>query len=175
MTGEPSRRLRRPPIRDGNNATKAFADLAIGQRVHVKGTLVTGLPSSIEADSIVIQNTNTWIPVNVNGVVSDLNKSTPPAGFAFTFQIGSRIIQGDADTKFYGDNDVPLSLDDLQDGRRVEVKGEQRDNFVYAVRIHINGATTPQPPQDDSASVEGELIDINPPIPSSRRSSHLRR
>ena len=28
-------------IRDGNDVTKAFTDLAVGQRVHVKGTLVT--------------------------------------------------------------------------------------------------------------------------------------
>ena len=43
------------PIRDGNSAAKAFADLAIGQRVHVKGTLVTGPPSVVEAESILIQ------------------------------------------------------------------------------------------------------------------------
>ena len=40
-----------------------------------------------------------------------------------------------------GDNDVPLTLADLKNGQRVEVKGEQRDGFVYAVRIHINGLT----------------------------------
>ena len=28
---------------------------------------------------------------------------------------------------------------------------------MFAVRIHINGPTTPEPPQDDSASVEGTL------------------
>jgi len=148
-------------IRDGNNATKAFGDLEIGQRVHVKGTLVTTPTSAIEADSIVIQNTNTWIPVNVNGIVEVLNTTTPPEGFTFVFQIGSRVIQGDVDTRFYGDNDVPLTLADLKNGQRVEVKGELRDNFVYAVRIHINGMTSPEPPQDDSASVEGRLESIN--------------
>ncbi len=152
-------------FRDANNAIKTFADLAIGQRVHVKGALVAGPPSSIEADSILIQNTNTWIPVNVNGIVADLGKTSPSAGFDFTFQIGSQLIQGDANTTFYGDNDVPLALPDLKNGQRVEVKGELRNGFVYAVRIHINGPTTPQPPQDDSASVEGELTTIDPPIP----------
>ena len=143
-------------IRDGDNATKAFADLAIGQRVHVKGTLVTDPVSAIAADSIVIQNTNTWIPVNVNGIVEKLNALPAPPDVTFWFNIGSRLIGGDAKTTVYGDSDPPLTLDDLKDGQRVEVKGEQRDNFVYAVRIHING-TTPQPPQDDSASVEGIL------------------
>ena len=48
----------------------------------------------------------------------------------------------------------------LMDGRRVEVKGELRDGFVYAVRIHINGLTGTEPPQDDSASVEGVLDEL---------------
>ena len=43
---------------------------AIGQRVHVKGTLGT---ETILADSILIQNTITTIPVNVNGIVELLN------------------------------------------------------------------------------------------------------
>jgi hypothetical protein len=149
-------------IRDGNNAARSFADLAVGQRVHVKGTLGV---DSVVADSILIQNTNTWIPVNVNGIVEVLNTTTPPPGSTFTFRIGSREIRGDAGTKLYGENDVPLTLDSLANGQRVEVKGEQRDNFVYAVRIHINGPTTPEPPQDDSASVEGKLIVIDPAIP----------
>ena len=153
-------------IRDGNDAAKAFGDLAIGQRVHVRGTLVTEPASAVLADSILIQNTNTWIPVNVNGIVEMLNTTTPPAGFLFTFKIGSRDIQGDIDTKFYGEDDVPLTLASLKDGQRVEVKGELRDAFVYAFRVHLNGVTgTPEPPQDDSASVEGELVKIDPAIP----------
>jgi hypothetical protein len=154
-------------IRDGSNAAKAFADLAVGQRVHVRGTLVTVPTSAILADSIVIQNTNTWIPVNVNGVLESLNETTPATGYTFTFKIGSRFIQGDLSTKVYGDNDVPLTASDLKNGQRVEVKGEQGDNFVYAVRIHINGlGTTPQPPQDDSASVEGVVSALGGTAPA---------
>jgi len=153
-------------IRDGNNAAKVFADLAIGQRVHVKGTLVTDPVSAIAADSIVIQNTNTWIPVNVNGTVESLNGPPLATGMNFSFQIGSRVVQGDGETKFYGEDDVPLTSDALENGQRVEVKGELRDGFVYAFRIHINGVPKPEdPPQDDSASVEGELTKIDPPIP----------
>ena len=136
-------------IRDGNSA-KTFADLAIGQRVHVKGRLGG---SAIAADIITIQNTNTSIPVNVNGTVETLTGTSS----AFIFFVSGREIRGDAATAFYGDNDVPLTFSELKVGSRVEVKGEQRDAFVFAVRIHINGSTTPEPPQDDSASVEGRL------------------
>jgi hypothetical protein len=141
-------------IRDGSNAAKVFADLALGQRVHVRGTLTA---EAISAELITIQNTNTWIPVNVNGVVDSLDKTAPPL---FTFKIGSRQIKGDADTGFFGDGGVLLALDALKDGSRVEVKGEQQDGYVHALRIHINGPTTPQPPQDDSASVEGVVSEL---------------
>jgi len=148
-------------FRDGNNATKAFADLVIGQRVHVKGTLGS---DAVLADSILIQNTTTTIPVNVNGIVEVLGGDSLAPGMTFTFKVGSRVIQGDTATTFYGDNDVPLPPGNLTVGQRVEVKGELREAFVYAVRIHINGLTTPAPPQDDSASVEGPLISMNPTV-----------
>jgi hypothetical protein len=137
-------------IRDGSS-TKTFAGLAIGQRVHVKGKLDG---SAIAADIITVQNTNTSIPVNVNGTVETLTGTSS----AFIFFVSGREIRGDATTTFYGDNDEPLAFSSLKVGSRVEVKGLQRDAFVFAERIHINGAaTTPQPPQDDSASVEGRL------------------
>ncbi len=85
----------------------------------------------------------------------------------FTFLIGSREIHGDATTVFYGDDGVLLTFAALTNGARVEVKGEMRDGFVFAVRIHVNGPT--EPPQDDSASVEGVLG----PIDSDRRSGLL--
>ena len=135
-------------IRDSSGGSKAFADLAIGQRVHVKGTLGV---DGIVADSILIQNTITTIPVNVNGIVESLSG---PAG-AFRFLIGSREIRGDATTVFYGEDGVLLTFAALINGARVEVKGEMRDGFVFALRIHVNGPA--EPPQDDSASVEGVL------------------
>jgi len=134
-------------FRDGNDAAKAFADLAIGQRVHVKGTLGV---DSIVADSILIQNTNVAIPVNVNGIVGQLSGTAA----LFDFLIDGRKIKGDKTTVFFGDTG-PLGFSALKDGARVEVKGEMRDGYVFAVRIHVNGPTTPEPPQDDSASVEG--------------------
>ena len=67
----------RTVIRDGS-LSKAFADLAIGQRVHVKGTLGV---DSIVADSILIQNTNVAIPVNVNGIVDQLSGTSESVRF----------------------------------------------------------------------------------------------
>jgi hypothetical protein len=144
-------------IRDGHDLAKAFTDLAIGQRVHVKGTLGV---DSIAADSILIQNTNVAIPVNVNGIVDELGGPSS----AFDFLIDGRKIKGDTTTVFFGDTGL-LGFSALKDGARVEVKGEMRDGYVFAARIHVNGPTTPEPPQDDSASVEGKLIVIDPPIP----------
>ena len=138
------------------SAKVEFGAFEIGQRVHIKGTLGT---DKIVADSILIQNTNTWIPVNVNGTVESLDEPPLATDMEFSFQIGSRVIQGDDETEFYGDNDSHPTLSDLKDGQRVEVKGEQRDGFVYAVRIYINGLTRTEPPQDDSASVEGVVTD----------------
>jgi hypothetical protein len=140
-------------IRDGNDATRLFADLAVGQRVHVKGTLGV---DTVVADSILIQNANTSIPVNVNGTVENLTGTAD----AFSLFIGSREIRGDDTTVFYGDLDAPLTFSALRDGSRIEVKGELRDAYVFAVRIHINGPTTPEPPQEDSASVEGRLMSM---------------
>ena len=136
-------------IRDSNDATRAFADLAIGQRVHVKGTLGV---DSIVADSIRIQNTDVAIPVNVNGIVDQLRGTSE----LFDFLIDGRKIKGDKATVFFGDSGL-LGFSALKDGARVEVKGEMRDGYVFAVRIHVNGPTTPEPPQDLSASVEGRL------------------
>ena len=148
-------------FRDANGGPKTYEDLVVGQRVHVKGTLAA---DAVNADLVTIQNTNTWIPVNVNGIVDALNTATPPAGSTFSFNIGSREIRGDADTRFFGDGDVLLTLAALKDGSRVEVKGELRNGWVYALRIHINGPTVPEPPQEDSASVEGELVKIDPAL-----------
>ena len=137
--------------------TAAFADLEIGFRVHVKGR-TSG--SNMVASSLEIQNTNATIPVNVNGVIDTL------AGSAATFQfkVGSRIVKGDTFTIFFGDGNAARTFADLTDGDRVEVKGLQRDGYVYAERIHINGAGDDDDDddgdddgQDSSASIHGRV------------------
>jgi hypothetical protein len=144
---------------DGSQA-RTFADLKIGMRVHTKGTL-TG--DQMTATLVELQNSNTSIPVEVNGVIDTLTGSSS----GFSFKVGSRLVKGDANTAFFGDGDKPDTFADLKEGSRVEVKGEQRDDFVYAVRIHINGGDdTDNTPQDDSASIHGVLKAMSGALPN---------
>jgi len=110
-----------------NGQAASFAALAVGQRVHVKGQM-SG--AAIAARTIQIQNTNVDIPINVNGIVSQSLMTTP----TFQFQVNNQLIKGDALTEFTGNS----QLSDLANGARVEVKGAQRDGFVYASQIHVN-------------------------------------
>lgn len=134
-------------------ATKSFADLLIGMRVHVEGTAAA---SDLAASLIRIQNTNTWIPVEVNGVIDSVTGTAA----LFQFKIGSRLIKGDDLTIFFGNSTQSFSL--LKDGVRVEVKGQQRDGYVYAERIHVNDDDDDagDDGQDDSASIHGILTAI---------------
>ncbi len=43
-------------------------------------------------------------------------------------------MKGDATTVFFGNS----KFSDLVNGARVEVKGSQRDAFVFATQIHVN-------------------------------------
>ena len=132
----------------GGQAT--FTDLAVGQRVHVKGQTTGGM---LLASSINIQNTNTDLQIPINGIVQ--NFSGTIASFQFT--IDGRLIRGDANTTFFGGS----SFADLHNDVRAEVKGEQRNNFVYAVRIHVSGTGDDDDgDQDQSASIEGRLNSI---------------
>ena len=147
-------------IRHGST-TLQFDDLEIGYRVHVKGN-PSG--SSVLANSIEVQNTITTIPVNVNGVIDSLTGSAS----AFEFKIGSRLIKGDSNTDFFGDGNNADSFDDLEDGVRVEVKGLQRDGYIYADRIHINDDDDDDDDdeQDESASIHGKLMQISGSAPT---------
>jgi hypothetical protein len=132
---------------------RTFADLEIGMRVHVTGQ-TSG--SSTMASLITIQNTNTWIPVNVNGVIDSVTGSAA----SFQFNIGSRVIKGGTATEFFGDGSSAAGFADLKEGARVEVKGEQRDGFVQATRIHLQDVVDDDDDsdgQDQSASIQGTL------------------
>ena len=50
---------------------------------------------------------------------------------AFQFTVDGRLVKGDATTEFFGNS----AFSDLVNGARVEVKGSQRDGFVYATRM----------------------------------------
>ena len=133
--------------------TKSFSDLLIGMRVHVEGVAAG---SDMRATLIRIQNTTTWTPVEVNGVIDSLTGTAT----MFQFKIGSRVIKGDNLTTFFGDSSQSFSL--LKDGVRVEVKGQQRDGYVYAERLHVNVDDTNSDGNgpDDSASIQGVLTAI---------------
>ncbi len=143
-------------------ADRPFSDLEVGMRVHV---VARPSGSNYVAVSITVQNTNTNIPVNVNGVVSNLTGSATN----FEFKIGSIVVKGDVLTEFFG-NGNDDTFEDLEDGQRVEVKGQQRDGFVYAARIHINGGDDDDDDddedQDSSASIHGVLNSIGGSAPN---------
>lgn len=141
--------------------TRAFADLSIGMRVHAKGSL-TG--DSFTATEVRLQNSNN-VQVTVNGAIDSVTGSAS----AFEFKIGSRVIKGDALTAFFGDGNSPDSFASLKEGVRVEVKGEQRDGFVYATRIHVNDGDDDDddtPGQETSASIHGTLTAIGGSSPA---------
>jgi hypothetical protein len=108
-----------------------FADLVLGQRVHVKGQ---GSTSSLLARLVNIQNTNTDVGLNLNGVISGF--SGTPADFQFT--VNGTLVKGDSQTVFFGNTQFL----ELVDGATVVVKGSQRSGFVYATRIHVEAVDT---------------------------------
>jgi hypothetical protein len=136
-------------FQDGS-AARSFGDLQIGMRVHVTGTPAG---DSVNARIVELQHSHADIPVNVNGVIDSLGG----AASAFEFKIGSTLVKGDATTAFFGDGDKPDTFADLKDGVRVEVKGQQRNGFVHATRIHVNDGGETTPPEDTSASIQGTL------------------
>ncbi|MEP6593784.1 MAG: DUF5666 domain-containing protein, partial [Acidobacteriota bacterium] len=150
------------------SAARTFADLQLGMRVHVKGT-VSG--TNFVSSQIVIQNTNTWVPVTVNGVIDSL-----VTGPVFQFKVGSRLVKGDDLTEWFGTGNTAGSIALLSNGARVEVKGQQRDGYIYAERIHVNapgsgtdgGDTSGDSGdgQDTSASIHGKLTAVSGAAPT---------
>lgn len=136
--------------------TRTFSDLRIGMRVHAKGSL-SG--DTFTATAVELQNSNVSVPVEVNGAIDTVTGSAS----AFQFKIGSRVIKGDSTTAFVGDGNRPDSFASLKDGVRVEVKGEQRDGFIFATRIHVENAEAPDDGdnQEASASIQGKLTAIS--------------
>lgn len=136
------------------NIVRTFGDLEVGYRVHVKGQTSNG---SLLATSLEIQNVITTIPLNINGIVAALSGGSSN----FQFEVDGRLVKGDGNTTFFGGS----SFSQLQNGARVEVKGQQRDGFVYAERIHVN-ADGDDDPQDESASIHGTIQSISGSVPT---------
>lgn len=130
-------------------------------------TLVLRLtPITVTLESQQRSSGNSIVSLNVNGVIDSLEGTAA----SFQFRIGSRVVKGDALTAFFGDGDTPDTFADLANGDRVEVKGAQRDGYVYAERIHINGVEDDDQDdhdeQDSSASIHGTVNALSGTPPS---------
>jgi hypothetical protein len=120
-------------IRHGETPLTA-SELAVGQRVHVKGTVTgTGETASTAATLILVQNMNTDLGVNLEGTVSGLTGTAS----AFEFIVKGRTVRGTADTEFKGGKSPAFS--GLANGRKVHVQGSQQNGFVQASRITLQG------------------------------------
>jgi hypothetical protein len=157
------------PMREGDRV-RDWSDLKPGVRVHVKAR-VEG--TDLVATFIEVQNQDADLPVTLNGLVEGLTGTAA----AFQFTVNGRLVRGDAGTAFFGDGDRADSFASLANGRRVEVKGQPRDGFVYAVRIHVNrpddGDGDDDGAEDDddreqqqSASIHGTLTDLAGSVPN---------
>jgi hypothetical protein len=120
-------------IRHGET-TLAPAQLAVGQRVHVKGTVTgTGTTASTAATLILVQNMNVSVPVNLQGTVSGLTGNAS----AFQFVADGQLVKGTAATEFKGGKSP--SFAGLANGDKVHVKGLQQNGFVLAESVTLQG------------------------------------
>jgi hypothetical protein len=161
-------------FRRGSTA-RSFADLKIGMKVEAKGQLSgdTLLATSVElededeppAPSPTPTPAPTPAPpvpqneVEFSGMVSGLTGSAA----SFQFNVGSRLVKGDATTAFKGDSNAAASFADLKNGITVEVKGLQQTGFVQATRIQIE---QDEDENENEAEVEGIVSGLTGACPS---------
>jgi hypothetical protein len=124
---------------------------AIDLTIVVSGGSVSVSAEKVNGTPVPPPATHANVPVN--GVIDSLEGTAS----AFQFKIGSHEVHGDSTTAFFGDGDSPDSFTNLHDGVRVEVKGEERDGFVFAFRIHVNDGSDGGGGSDQSASIHGTL------------------
>jgi hypothetical protein len=109
-------------IRHGGQ-TLQFADLAVGDRVHVKASMAGDV---LTASEIQRQNDGRNGMAEVKGTVSALSGTCP----SLTFNVGSARVTTDGST-FFDDNCA-----DVQNGTTVEVKGiREGGNTIVAVKV----------------------------------------
>jgi len=136
--------------------SRTFADLGLGNRVEVKGTLsgdtLTAARVEIEERGIPAPTPGPGpnpgpnppgpgAQVELKGTVSGLTGTAS----SFTFTVNGTTVKGDSATKFEASgnsvsdsNRAPASFADLSNGDEVEVKGTRNtDNSVQASQIEI--------------------------------------
>jgi len=147
--------------------TAAFADLALGYRVHVKGQSITG---SLSAVTIMIQSTN--VPddeeeddddkeqdesASIEGVLATIRGS----GTSLNLLVGNTTVHTDGSTRVQRRGDTQ-DLDDLVVGMRLHVVGtRQQDSSILARKVQI---------KDDAAGgkfeIEGSMGGLKGTCPS---------
>ena len=134
-------------IRHGD-ATMTMAQLEVGQRVHVRGTVSgSGATETTLATLILVQNLNTAVPVNLEGTISGLSGSAS----AFQFTLEGRTVKGGSSTEFKG-GETP-SFTRLANGDKVHVKGTLEDGAVRA--SHITLKSKEDEAEREAAKYEG--------------------
>jgi hypothetical protein len=153
-------------ILGSSNAVKAFADLKNGTTVEVKGVQREGF---VQASRIKIEGAETephdppGVEAELTGAISALSGTAS----SFQFNLGSRVVKGDGKTSILGSSNAVKTFADLKNGTTVEVKGVQREGFVQASRIKIEGAENePHDPLGVEAEVEGMLGAVSGKCPA---------
>jgi len=142
------------------SAAVSFAEVRVGLRVEVKGTLSgdtlsathieiedrAGAPSPAPVPTPAPTPTPTPTPtpapapapveVEMTGVLGNLT------GIAtwFQFTVNGRTFKGDASVQILGSSNATRTFGDLRIGQTVEVKGIQKDGFVQLSRVRIEDA-----------------------------------
>ena len=118
------------PIRHGST-TLTFAQLSVGERVHIKGTRQA---SGVVASEVNVQNMQAVPPPQqseVHGTVSGLTGTCP----ALSFTVGSTTVVTTATTEFKG-----TACSALANGASVQVKGTKATTgVVTATRVQTEG------------------------------------
>ena len=132
-------------IRRGSRSL-TYADLAVGNRVHVRGTTsVTATETLVIAEWVELQNDGT--PDGLKEIEGPVDSPFPVSGtcggFPLVFTVGGKTVRADASTSF-----VP-ACQAIVAGAEVEVKGHlQADGAFAATVVKVEGM---------SAEVEGTV------------------
>lgn len=132
-------------IRHGGT-TIPFADLKVGDRVHVKGTRQA---EGVLATEVNVQSQNAQPSVEVEGAVAGLTGTCP----ALTFTVGGTPVVTEGATFF-----KEGSCDSLQNGAHVEVKGRRVDNRIVAAVVEVDEPDEENDEDDDNEGMKIEGV-----------------